>query len=62
MYELQNFDDKLELIKNKYLAAKARVKQGDKNIELSEDMNKVKEDIDVLREKSNGVKNQMEGA
>jgi hypothetical protein len=62
MYELQGFDDKLELIKNKYLAAKAKMKQGDKNIELSEDMNKVKEDLDILREKHGAVKNQMEGA
>lgn len=62
MYELQSFDEKLDSIKNKFLIYKTKLKQGDKNVELSEEVNKLKEEYEIIREKHSHLKHQISGA
>ena len=62
MYELQSFDEKLDNLRNKYLAQKSRSKSGSNVNDMHDDLNKLQEEMDIVNEKYISLKYQIEGA
>jgi len=64
MYELQAFDDKLDNLRNQVVALKAKNKSSDKASSSlnTEELNKMKDDMDLVFERYINLKYQIEGA
>eukprot|EP00330_Aristerostoma_sp_ATCC50986_P002466 CAMPEP_0114601564 /NCGR_PEP_ID=MMETSP0125-20121206/24199_1 /TAXON_ID=485358 ORGANISM="Aristerostoma sp., Strain ATCC 50986" /NCGR_SAMPLE_ID=MMETSP0125 /ASSEMBLY_ACC=CAM_ASM_000245 /LENGTH=268 /DNA_ID=CAMNT_0001810951 /DNA_START=509 /DNA_END=1315 /DNA_ORIENTATION=+ len=61
IYE-HDFEDKLDILRNKFIDYKSKVQTADKKADLNDDLSKLKSDMEAVNEKYISLKYQIEGA